>query len=783
MQLIKSDRVYVARCTYDERHIAKTAGFRWDPQARRWWTDKTAVAARLREYANDTLQAELPEAGAEPEPQGPTLTLRPDGLAWMFHCDVLQNDPARAAGFRWNKALQAWETSDPSAALRLKGFASPVIAAELESLHQQREAARLASRATDADIDLPRPEGLNYLGYQKAGIAYGLNKPGVLIGDEMGLGKTIQAIGIVNADPSVKTLLIVCPATLKLNWRRELRKWSIRPSLVSLATTTEWTEPPVQDGRIAVTIAHYDIFSRQTRTADRIRAKAWDMMVVDEAHLLKNPDAGRTKMIIGRPANPRKEEAAIPAIQSRRNVFLTGTPMVNRPIEMWPLASFLAPEAFPSWHTYAKRYCGWAPGRGANGSGNLEELQDRLRETFMIRRLKRDVLTDLPAKLRQVIELPANGAAAVVQRENSAIAQYEARITALRTAVELAKASDDPADYEAAVAALQGGMTVAFTELSKLRHEVALAKVPDVIAHVREVASEGAKIILFAHHRDVMQALIEGLRELNPVTIHGGVPPELRQQPVDTFQNDPSCLLFVGQLQAAGVGITLTASSHVIFAELDWVPGNLSQAEDRAHRIGQLNSVLVQHLVLEGSLDARMAQVIVEKQRVLDGALDTETPGAREARQEAIEAAVAEAEARIRAAGGGSVLERLAAAREQVERELAERDRRRPIELGGAPGTADARREALEEEGRRMSDGQIDAVHHGLRILAGMDTDRAAARNDVGYNSADTGIGHALAQRAHLTPRAAALGRKLLRKYHRQLGAQLLQAMGVPPRA
>lgn len=788
MQLIKSDSVFVARCTYDERHIPKAAGFRWDPAARRWWTGRAEVAAHLKEYASAELAATLPEPGevqAASRP-APTLALRPDGLGWMFSCEREHNEPAKAAGLRWNRALNAWDTSDPSAAMKLRAFASPEVAEELDRLAAAREAARLASRATDADIDLPRPEGLNYLGYQKAGIAYALAKPGVLIGDEMGLGKTIQAIGILNSDPSLSRILIICPATLKLNWRRELRKWSIRPCVVSLATTTDWTEPPTEEGKVAITIAHYDIFSRATRTAERIRAAAWDMMVVDEAHLLKNPKAGRTRLILGAAEDAKTRLPAIASIQSRRNVFLTGTPIVNRPIELWPLVSFLAPQAFPNWFDYARQFCGMEKGRHGTkitGATNLDALQDKLRETVMIRRLKRDVLAELPAKLRQVIELPANGAASLVQREGSALAQHEARIAALRTAVELAKAAENQDEYEAAIAALRQGMTTAFTDLSRLRHEVALAKVPDVIAHVRDAAGE-AKVILFAHHRDVIEALAHGLADLHPVQIHGGVPIDQRQAAVDTFQQDARCRLFVGQMTAAGVGITLTASSHVVFAELDWVPGNVSQCEDRAHRIGQENSVLVQHLVLEGSLDARMAQVLVEKQRVLDGALDLENAEAREARRLRTEAAMAEAEARVRAAGPApDMAERITAARAQVEREAQARELRRPIELGGQPSTADARREALEAEGREMTRGQIAAVHQGLRILAGMDTDRAAARNDVGFNSADTGIGHALAERDFLTPRAAALGRKLLRKYHRQLGAALLEEMGVQPRA
>ncbi len=783
MQLIKHDGVYVAKCSYEEREVAKLAGFKWDPMGRRWWTPQPEIAARLREFATPALAATLPDASAPVRAQ-PRLILRHDGLAWLYRCEREESAPAREAGFRWDPALKAWGTSDPAIALLLAHHATAEVRAELEVLAAKRNAARLASRATDAVLDLPRPAGLEYLGYQRAGIAYGMERRNVLIGDEMGLGKTIQAIGIANADTSVRSILVICPASLKLNWRRELQKWSTRPVTVSLATTQAWQAPEPGNG-LAVTIAHYDIFSRRSPVADRIRATRFDMLVVDEAHLLKSAKSNRTRAILGAPEDRRNGTAAVQGIQAGRNVFLSGTPLVNRPIELWPLVSFLAPQVFPDWYRFATRYChghrdGW--GFKADGASNLDELQDRLRESVMIRRLKREVLAELPAKLRQVIELPANGASEVIAAEAAAWEATEARLAVLRAAVELAKVAENQREYEAAVAALREGAQAAFTEMAKLRHTTALAKVPYVAEHVLSAAEEGGKIILFAHHKDVIAALVQALASLRPVQVHGGVSLEDRQRAVDTFQSDPACLLFVGQMQAAGVGLTLTASSHVVFAELDWVPGNLSQCEDRAHRIGQLNSVLVQHLVLEGSLDARMATVLVEKQRVLDGALDTDTTEARVARAARLEAAMAEAEAEVRARASGPDLEALIGeARARAQRDTLERESRQSVRAGDAASTQEARREELQAEGEAMTPAQVSAVSRWLSYMAGMDTDRAMQRNDVGFNRVDSYIGNALAARDSLTPRAAALGRKLLRKYHRQIGAEALAEMGAAP--
>jgi len=360
------------------------------------------------------------------------------------------------------------------------------------------------------------------------------------------------------------------------------------------------------------------------------------------------------------------------------------------------------------------------------GSSNLPELQDKLRGSVMVRRLKRDVLTELPAKRRAVIELPANGAHAAVEAEQRAYEAHEETLEALRVAVELAKASDNPDDYAAAVAALRQAVSVAFGEMSRTRHATALAKVPYVVEHLRD-SLEGGKVVCFAHHKDVVAAIMAEFPDV-AVKVTGDDSMEARQAAVDRFQTDPACLLFVGNIQAAGVGLTLTASAHVVFAELDWVPGNVTQAEDRTHRIGQHSAVLVQHLVLEGSLDARMAHILVEKQRIIDAALDT---------------------------------------LHEPAPVIPSRDR-------GA--TEDTTRQQLEATAATLTPAQVGAITTGLQLLAAMDTDHARDRNSMGFSKMDVHIGHSLAAAASLTPRQAALGARLVNKYRRQLPAELVAA-------
>lgn len=651
------------------------------------------------------------------------VTVERQGARWIARCSYEDRAIPKSAGFRWDPTNKQWYTTDEATAAKLSDpDAAAKLMAAAETKQAERSATVEASRAATADIDIPCPEGLAYLPYQRAGINYALRRPNVLFGDEMGLGKTIQAIGVINADPSIRKVLVICPASLKLNWQREMRKWLTREMSIVIASGQS-CHPGFSD----ITIANYDIM---TKHAEALRAQPWDLIICDEAHYLKNPEAKRTQAVVGK---EKKGEVEMPGIAARRRILLTGTPIPNRPVEGWPLFHYLDPVEFRSFWGYAKYFCaaenndyGW----DFTGSSHLPELQEKLRASIMVRRLKADVLTELPAKRRAVIEIAANGASKSVEREREAWERKEATMLALRAALELAKASDDPADYAAAVARLKEAARAAFDELAKLRHDTAVAKIPYVVEHINSSIEGGAKVVVFAHHHDVLHALSAEFGDRS-VVVSGEVRIEERQRAVDRFQSDPECQVFIGGIQAAGVGITLTAASHVVFAELDWVPGNMTQAEDRCHRIGQREMVLVEHLVLEGSLDARMAHTLVEKQEIIGAALDVET-----------EVPVVPVPERERAA------------------------------------TENVSRAKIETEAAKLTPDQIAAVAAGLAELAAMDGDFARDQNGMGFSKIDCEIGHRLAMLgAGLTPKQAALGARLVRKYRRQVpsAAAMLQ--------
>ena len=430
------------------------------------------------------------------------------------------------------------------------------------------------SAATSSDMEIPVPNGLAYLPFQKAGIAYALKRKSCLIADEMGLGKTIQAIGTINAT-NPNTVLVVCPASLKLNWKNEMVKWLVSERKIDVVNGGGEHIPNDPD----VVIINYDVL---TKHAKALQSRTWGMVIMDEVHKIKNPKAKRTVVAV--------------SIKAKRKLALTGTPITNRPIELQPIAGYLDHDSFGNFFNFARKYAGAYKSRFGwdfSGSSNLDELQRRLRQSFMIRRKKDEVLKELPSKVRQVIVLPSKAYSGELTKEFDALADAVSDTT-----------YDD----------------VSFEQMSGVRHEMALAKVDDVVEHLKEIDHQ---VVVMAHHKDVVEGIKLGLEAVGKtvVTLTGDCNQAHRQNAVDTFQASKADV-FIGTIGAAGVGITLTAASHVVFAELSWVPGDVSQAEDRCHRIGQQDSVLVQHLVVDGSLDARMAEVLVKKQKILDRALD-----------------------------------------------------------------------------------------------------------------------------------------------------------------
>lgn len=484
------------------------------------------------------------------------------------------------------------------------------------------------SYATEAsDFEIPHPHNLDYFGYQYAGIkfAYTLYKQGrsgCLIGDDMGVGKTIQFLGFVNkfaeqTEKFPKTLLI-CPASLKRNWQREARTWLLKHPTILLA---ESTTPSFYIARHSVVIINYDILAKHFDTLFDID---WDIIGLDEAHYIKSKDAKRSKAcrVLAHAHGKSKKPFLIE---------LTGTPIVNRPAELWHLLHCIDPVQWKSFTKFASRYCNAHIGYGGrwdvSGAKNLDELQRILRSGYMIRRLKADVLKDLPPKRRQIIELGRAKYEAVLAKEQKVRTIYDKvaqRAEVLDKKLAAAIKTGDQKnimEYRSQLDHMSSDAIGDFSTIAKVRHETALAKVPECCKFIEQILEEKEKVVVFAHHRDVIEQIADKFKN-ESVILYGGMGSAEKDNAVQKFLHNKKCRVFVISIMAGGVGLTLTAADVAVFVELDYSPSNNTQAEDRLHRVGQKSCVFVYHLVVEGSIDAHIARMCVDKQDVIDSALD-----------------------------------------------------------------------------------------------------------------------------------------------------------------
>ena len=572
------------------------------------------------------------------------------GGIFVWKGDFASKDLPKAAGFRWHgggcKAScpacaasvgRAWWTGDVDKASALEAYADGAARERMAGAVRDVE----ASNATDADIEVPAPEGLALLPFQRAAVDYAMRRPRTLLGEEMGLGKSVESLGFVNTVTEIRSVLVVCPASLTLNWLLEARRWLVpgpRPAWTFHVVRPGIRPPPEAS---FVIVADSRVGGRGSAGAAAVLAalleRRWGCLIVDEAHRFKSEDAARSQAVMGVEARPRKGIEGFPGLVDRadRVLMLTGTPLLNRPAEMWNLLRTLDPVVWSSRWPFYRRYCDAHKekiGHGKNaryvwniaGSSCLEELQRKLRAGGMIRRLKADVLPELPPRRYQLIVLPADGIRAAVDGERTLWLGHEFEMAALEAECSKAEAAGDAEAYARAVDRLTVRQRAAFRELSAARHKLAVAKIPMCVEHILGALEGGGRpLVVFAHHHDVVGGIRDSLMEAGHscATITGDDAVEARQFAVESFQAGDLDAL-IGTIGAMGVGYTLTAAWLAIFCECSYVPADMAQAGDRLHRIGQRSSVLLQHLVVDGSLDARAAKILVEKQEAADRTLD-----------------------------------------------------------------------------------------------------------------------------------------------------------------
>lgn len=400
---------------------------------------------------------------------------------------------------------------------------------------------------------------MSLMPFQKGAMSWLSSRPIAFLALEQGLGKTVVA-----SVDLVPPAIVVCPASMKWAWHAELATW--RPELqVQVIRKAKDAIQPDAD----VWVVNYDIL-------DRVDLPTAHTVIADESHYAKSYKAKRTKAL----------SALIK--KSQRVRLLSGTPVVNRPIELWPML-YATRTTKLGYHEFGLRYCGgWKTPWDTwdfSGASHLDELNQML-APVMLRLTKAQVLPELPDRTFRVVALDLP----VDKREQA-------------FSIDAIERNPQP---------------VAFEALPDILHLNAHRKLPMALQHIRDTLETVEKVVVFAHHTDIIEELITALAEFSPVRVTGADSPESRHQSVDRFQNDPACRVFVGNIRAAGVGLTLTAASRVIFVESSWTLADLLQCADRCHRIGQKNPVLAEILTIHQSIDAHMLHAALRKMDIIN---------------------------------------------------------------------------------------------------------------------------------------------------------------------
>ena len=433
--------------------------------------------------------------------------------------------------------------------------------------------------APDLDVDFTIFSHRPPFGHQKEAITKLVSNKKYILADDMGLGKTSSAV-MASINLKLKKVLIICPASLKVNWKREIENYSDGP--IGIVEGKKW-----EDGKYV--IINYDIlknFHSLPKDSDKktqILDSNFDLVIIDEAHYVSNGKAQRTKLVNNL------------TTKIDRLWLLSGTPMTSRPMNYYNLLKLVGSRVANNWINYVRRYCdGKQIFRGYRkiwltfGATNLEELRDRTNDK-VLRRLKEDVL-DLPDKIITPIHMELKSKV------------YES---------EMGEYLDWRRQNR------NRGLSIQLSKLMKVRQIIAIEKVKETIQLVEQCLQQDKKVIVFTNFTEPLMTLHEKYKK-ESVILNGTMKKEARQESVDRFQDDDKVKVFIGNVKAAGVGITLTAAEVVIFNDLSFVPSDMSQCEDRAFRIGQDKKVSCMYPIYDNTIERTIYEIVNKKKSVID---------------------------------------------------------------------------------------------------------------------------------------------------------------------
>ena len=431
----------------------------------------------------------------------------------------------------------------------------------------------------DVVIDYSKYSHRPPLEHQKEAIQKLVENKKFILADDMGLGKTTSTI-IAALESNSKKVLIICPATLKINWKREIENYSDKSIYIAESKNFSTEADFV--------IINYDIIKNfhdpKKKNESQVLASNFDLVIIDEAHYIKNGTAQRTKLINDIVKN------------TERLWLLTGTPMTSRPIDYFNLLSIIDSPVAKNWLAYAVRNCqGYQFNVGGRkiwnvtGASNLEELRDRTLG-LTLRRLKENVL-DLPDKIITPVYLRLKS-----KLYENVMGEYY--------------------DWYDKNPDESKSLTVQFSKLTKIRQIIADEKTQQTIELAENILEQDKKVIIFCNFTDSLNKIAEHFGK-SAVKLDGSMSKPNRQNSVDQFQENPKVKVFVGNIKAAGVGITLTAAEAVIMNDLSFLPSDHAQAEDRAYRYGQKNNVLVYYPIFENTIEGIIYDILNNKKQVI----------------------------------------------------------------------------------------------------------------------------------------------------------------------
>lgn len=452
----------------------------------------------------------------------------------------------------------------------------------------------------------------NLFPYQVEGSKWLSGKKLALLADEMGLGKTVQAIR-ASEDIGAKTILVVCPAVAKFNWRKEFNQWSVIEKDFFIPSST--ADFPTSDLQSVICSFEYAAKNQ------RILNHPWDLIVIDESHYLKSIDSKRAKAIIGKDGLIHK---------TKHFWALSGTPAPNAHAgELW-LLLYLFGATKLKYSDFVTDFCtGTNSAYGFRISGNKTEKIPELRSMLskiMLRRRKDEVMKDLPPiYFTDVVVEPGE----VDFEVNPTLFKYIFPTDTRSAFYDQVEKETKAVESVFSVSGFgKDGMKILegmAKSVSTLRRYCGIQKVEKTAEMIKGELEIGLyeKVVIFAHHQDVIEGMRERLKEFGAVTVYGGSDPSKRDKNIAKFQDEKSsCKVFIANIQAAGTNLTLTAAHNVVFVEQDWVPGNNAQAAMRCHRIGQTKPVHVRFVGLANSIDEKVAQVLKRKSKDLTEIFD-----------------------------------------------------------------------------------------------------------------------------------------------------------------